>query len=102
MFEYSSVVNVDLETATEFALEQNYPNPFNPSTKISYSIPKASNVKLTVFNLLGQEIQVLVNETKEAGIHEINFNAQSLNSGMYLYKIESGSFTQTKKMTLIK
>ena len=101
-FVYSNVVNIDLGNQTEYTLEQNYPNPFNPSTKITYSIPRASDVKITVFNLLGQEIKTLVNETKEAGIHEINFNAQNLNSGVYLYKIEAGSYIQTRKMTLIK
>ena len=101
-FEYSSTVQVDLENLSTFSLDQNYPNPFNPSTTIKFSLPTASNVKITIFNLLGQEIQTLVDETKEAGIHEINFNAQNLNSGVYLYKIEAGSYIQTRKMTLIK
>jgi len=97
-----AIINTGTEIPKEYTLEQNYPNPFNPSTKITYSIPRASDVKITVFNLLGQEIKTLVNETKEAGIHEINFNAQNLNSGVYLYKIEAGSYIQTRKMTLIK
>jgi hypothetical protein len=101
-FEYSSTVKVDLRNLSTFSLDQNYPNPFNPSTTIKFSLPTASNVKITIFNLLGQEIQTLVDETKEAGIHEINFNAQNLNSGVYLYKIEAGSFLQIRKMTLVK
>jgi hypothetical protein len=101
-FEYSSSVLVDLENLSTFSLDQNYPNPFNPSTTIKFSLPAALNVKITIFNLLGQEIQILVNEIREAGIHEISFNAQNLNSGVYLYKIEAGSYIQTRKMTLIK
>jgi hypothetical protein len=101
-FEYSPTVQVDLGNLSTFSLDQNYPNPFNPSTTIKFSLPAALNVRITIFNLLGQEIQTLVNETKEAGIHEINFTAQNLNSGVYLYKIEAGSFIQIRKMTLIK
>lgn len=101
-FEYSSPVQIDLGSLSTFWLNQNYPNPFNPSTTIQFSLPAALNVKIIIFNLLGQEIQTLVNETKEAGIHEIIFDAQNLNSGVYLYKIEAGSYIQTRKMTLIK
>jgi hypothetical protein len=101
-FEYSSPVQIDLGSLSTFSLHQNYPNPFNPSTTIQFSLPAALNVKIIIFNLLGQEIQTLVNETKEAGIHEIIFDAQNLNSGVYLYKIEAGSYIQTRKMTLIK
>jgi hypothetical protein len=86
----------------KFELSQNYPNPFNPTTTIRFNLPEAGNVKLTLFNILGQEIKTLVNEVKEAGTYTINFNASELNSGMYIYKIETGSFTQTRKMTLVK
>ena len=86
----------------EFSLEQNFPNPFNPSTSIRFNLPESGMVKLTLFNILGQEIKTLVNEFKESGVHTINFNASELNSGIYIYKIDSGSFTQTRKMTLIK
>ncbi len=101
-FEYSSPVQIDLSSLSTFSLHQNYPNPFNPSTTIQFSLPAALNVKIIIFNLLGQEIRTLVNETKEAGIHEIIFDAQNLNSGVYIYKIEAGSYIQTRKMTLIK
>ncbi len=84
------------------SLEQNYPNPFNPTTTIRFNLPKAENVKLTLYNLLGQKIITLVNEYKEPGVYVINFEASDLNSGMYIYEIEAGSFTQTRKMTLIK
>ncbi|RPI13493.1 MAG: T9SS C-terminal target domain-containing protein [Ignavibacteriae bacterium] len=86
----------------EFALHQNYPNPFNPATYINYDIPKASNVTITVYNINGKEVSTLVNEFKQAGAYSISFNASSLASGVYFYKITAGDFTATKKMTLIK
>ncbi len=101
-FEYSKTVEVNLGAPKKFELSQNYPNPFNPTTTISYNIPEATNVKLTIFNILGQEIRTLVNEFKEAGVHTVNFNASELNSGLYIYKLQAGTFTLTKKMTLIK
>ncbi len=85
-----------------YQLEQNYPNPFNPSTKIRFSIPAAGNVKLTVYNILGEKVQTLLNEEMTAGTHSVDFIASNLGSGIFLYRIESGSFTQTKKMTLLK
>ena len=101
-FEYSKAIEVDLGAPNKFELSQNYPNPFNPTTTIKFSLPEAGNVKLTLFNILGQEVKTLVNESKESGVHTINFNASELNSGIYIYKLESGSFTQTRKMTLVK
>jgi hypothetical protein len=101
-FEYSKTIEVDLGAPKKFELSQNYPNPFNPTTTINFNLPEARNVRLTLYNLLGQEIKTLVNEFKESGVQTIIFNGSELNSGMYIYKIESGSFTQTKKMTLVK
>ncbi len=101
-FEYSKTVEVNLGAPKKFELSQNYPNPFNPTTTISYNIPEATNVKLTIFNILGQEIKTLVNEFNEAGVHTVVFNASELNSGLYIYKLQAGTFTQTRKMTLIK
>ena len=101
-FEYSKTIEVDMNGVKKFELSQNYPNPFNPATTISFNLPEAGNVKLTLFDILGQEIKTLVNEFKESGVHTINFNASELNSGMYIYKIESNGLTQTRKMTLIK
>ena len=101
-FEYSKAIEVDLGAPTKFELSQNYPNPFNPSTTICFNLPQAGYVKLTLFNILGQEVKTLVNESKESGVHTINFDATELNSGIYIYKLESGSFTQTRKMTLVK
>jgi hypothetical protein len=85
-----------------YMLEQNYPNPFNPATTISFAIPKAGNVELRVYDLLGREVAVLVNEYKPVGNYSIDFDATELASGVYLYKLISGSFVETKKMMLIK
>ena len=101
-FEYSNVVEVDINTVAEFSLNQNYPNPFNPSTKISFTLPQTANVKLSVFNLLGEKVAELVNEVKSSGFYEVDFNGTDLTSGMYLYRLEAGEFVSTRKMTLIK
>jgi len=90
------------EVPTEFILLQNYPNPFNPTTKIRYSVPQSSNVIIKVFDILGNEIETLVNEEKQTGTYEISWYAANLPSGIYFYKIQSGSFVETKKMILIK
>ena len=85
-----------------YSLQQNYPNPFNPTTKIKYSIPEASQVSLKVYDILGNEVASLVNQEKQAGTYEVQFNASSLSSGVYFYKIKSGSFIQTRKMIVLK
>jgi hypothetical protein len=89
-------------TVTDFRLEQNYPNPFNPSTKINYSLPKAGNVKLTVYNALGSKVLTIVDEYKPAGNYSVQFNGGILASGIYLYRLESGKFNATKKFILLK
>lgn len=86
----------------EYALCQAYPNPFNPMTIIKYEIPKGSLVVLKVFNVLGQEIKTLVEEYQEPGYKEVNFNASSLPSGLYLYRLYAGIFTDTKRVLLMK
>jgi hypothetical protein len=86
----------------EYSLDQNYPNPFNPSTKISYSIKEEGLVKLKVYDVLGKEVATLINENKPAGNYEVEFNASQLPSGMYIYKIQSGQFSDVKKMLLTK
>jgi hypothetical protein len=83
-------------------MSQNYPNPFNPNTTISYSIPSSSFVQLKIFNIIGQEIATLVNEEKLAGNYEVNFDASNLPSGVYIYKMNAGSYVQTRKMILLK
>ena len=95
-------VEDDLNNPLVFNLFQNYPNPFNPSTTIKYSIPEASKVKLTLFNLLGEVLKTLVNEEREAGNYSIELNAASLPSGVYFYQLKAGSFVETKKMLLLK
>ncbi|MFA6025055.1 MAG: T9SS type A sorting domain-containing protein, partial [Ignavibacteriaceae bacterium] len=90
------------KTPNSFSLEQNYPNPFNPNTKISYTVPNESHVKLSVFNLLGELVSMPVNEIKQTGNYTIDFNAGNLNSGIYFYRIETSGFIQAKKMILLK
>jgi len=100
----SSMVNNETSTALprQYTLSQNYPNPFNPSTQIEYALPKATQVTLEVFNSVGQKVMELVNGQKSAGYHTATFDASGLSSGVYLYKITTPSFTETKKMLLIK
>lgn len=95
-------VNEGEATPENYSLEQNYPNPFNPSTTIKFRIPENSFVSLKVYNVLGKEVATLVNEEKNAGIFEVNFNANNLSSGVYFYKLETGNFVKTNKMILLK
>ena len=85
-----------------YSLQQNYPNPFNPATKITYTIPKAGNVQLKVYDILGREVASLVNEVKQPGVYTVNFNASNYASGIYFYRIQSGDFSAVKKMVLVK
>lgn len=94
--------NGDELAPISYALHQNYPNPFNPATAIRYSIPVAERVTLTVYDLRGQEVAVLVNSHQNAGVHEVQFDARDLASGVYFYQIKAGSFTSTRKMLLMK
>ncbi|MEO8513539.1 MAG: T9SS type A sorting domain-containing protein [Ignavibacteria bacterium] len=87
---------------SKFSLSQNYPNPFNPVTNINYTIAQNTFVKITVFDVLGREVRTPVNEFKQAGSYEINFNAEDLGTGIYYYRINAGGYTDTKKMILIK
>ncbi|HKB86521.1 MAG TPA: T9SS type A sorting domain-containing protein [Ignavibacteriaceae bacterium] len=86
----------------DYSLSQNYPNPFNPSTMIKYSIPEKSHITIKIYNVLGSEVAVLVNEEKPAGSYEVNFNAADLSSGVYYYTISAGNFNETRKMILLK
>jgi hypothetical protein len=102
-FEYHNLNGeVMIGTPTEFKLSQNYPNPFNPSTTINFDMPKEGFVSLKVFNTSGKEVASLVNETRSAGYHSVNFNASALSSGVYYYRLESNGITKTMKMALIK
>ncbi|MHB9011268.1 MAG: T9SS type A sorting domain-containing protein [Ignavibacteriaceae bacterium] len=100
-----NITSVKLEnnqTPTNFTLSQNYPNPFNPSTEIKYSIPQSGLVTLKVYNLLGQEVATLVNQEQRSGNYLVNFDALKLASGVYMYRMQSGNFSLTKKMVLVK
>ena len=90
------------EIPTTYSLMQNSPNPFNPTTKIQYSLPETSNVKLSVYNSMGQKVMQLVNENQSAGKYIVDFNAQNLQSGVYFYRLQTNKFVDTKKMLLIK
>ena len=109
LVDFRTDVNDD-ESATlpaRFVLAQNYPNPFNPTTKISFSLPEASLVKIDIFNILGQSVAVIVDERLGPGEHVVEFNARDSNggqiaTGVYFYRLTAGSFTQTRKMTFLK
>jgi len=90
------------ELPDEYSLLNNYPNPFNPSTKIRYSVPQLSIVQIKLFDILGNEIETLVNEEKLAGTYELTWNPVNLPSGVYIYRLRAGDFIQTKKMVLMK
>ncbi len=90
------------EKPTEFSLSQNYPNPFNPSTTIRYGLPHKSAVQLVVFNTLGQQVATLVQEEREAGYHDVIFDGAGLSSGVYFYTLTAGSYTQTRKLLLLR
>jgi subtilisin-like proprotein convertase family protein len=100
---YNAVLSVaNNQIPVKYELKQNYPNPFNPVTKISYSVPKQSYVTLRVYDILGREVQTLVNGIMNTGNYEIEFDAMNLASGVYFYRMESGSFTEVKKLVILK
>jgi hypothetical protein len=99
---YYGVNKINSGMVREYSLSDNYPNPFNPSTVINYAIKEAGLVKIKVYDILGNEVAVLVNETKEAGYHSVKFNASKLPTGVYIYTLQSGSFSDVKKMILVK
>jgi 1,4-alpha-glucan branching enzyme len=98
----TNVELIDDELINDFYLEQNYPNPFNPSTVISFAVPKLSNVKLTVYDILGNEISVLVNEELSPGRYSVDFDAVNVSSGVYFYRISAGDYIEAKKMILLR
>jgi len=110
---FSPVLEVETETGSnavadapgtpkEFRLEQNYPNPFNPTTGVRFQVPGASDVKITVYDILGREVAVLVNERKPAGNYQVTFDAGGLASGVYLYQLKANQFVQTHTMLVVK
>ena len=86
----------------EYALFNNYPNPFNPTTEISYEIPDAGNVNLTVYNVAGEVVKELVNKYNDVGRYSITFNANNLSSGIYFYRLQAKNYAEVKKMVLTK
>jgi len=100
-FEYSDVVEVEV-VPNQYELSQNYPNPFNPSTTIRFSLPQASQIKINIYNMIGEQVATIADGMYEAGYHKVTFNASDLPSGAYVYRIESSDFVQVKKMILMK
>jgi len=101
-YEYSKIVEVNLSHPKTFLLSQNYPNPFNPNTIINYDLPVNSSLTLRVFNILGKEIITLVNEEKPAGRYQVTLDGSNLSSGVYYYQLKTETFTDTKKLLLLK
>jgi hypothetical protein len=95
-------VNVETGVINKFRLEQNYPNPFNPTTTISYSLPKAGDVRLIIYNAIGSKISTIVNEYKQPGSYSVKFNGGNFANGIYLYRLESGNYSAVKKFILLK
>ena len=98
----TDIIDEEVNPVLDFELNQNYPNPFNPTTTINFTIPTTSYVSLKIFNILGKEVTIFVNELKNAGTHSIIFNAAGLSSGVYFYQLKLNNFTATKKFTLLK
>ncbi|MBU94671.1 MAG: hypothetical protein CL669_03660 [Balneola sp.] len=90
------------DIANKFQLYQNYPNPFNPSTNISFTLPKTTNVQLEVYNMLGQKVATLINGRRSSGSHTVRFNTNTLASGVYIYRLRADNISLQRKMTLIK
>jgi len=101
VFVYSDIVEINF-SLEKFSLEQNYPNPFNPSTKITFIVPKNTPVTLKVFDIVGNEITTLLNQQLTSGKHTVEFNSGNLSSGIYLYRIQAGEYSKSKKMILMK
>ena len=102
-FEYHNLTDmIEVGVPDKFALSQNYPNPFNPVTKINFDLPKDSKVDMRIYDMLGREVALLLNEVKTAGYYTINFNASRLSSGIYFYRLSTGDFTSVKKLVVIK
>jgi hypothetical protein len=99
---YSKEVEVEITSPIEYALEQNYPNPFNPSTTIKYSLAEDGNIKLSVYNILGEVVITLVNNLQKAGRYEVTFDASNFASGVYMYRLEAHNYSSIKKMLLVK
>ncbi len=108
--EVMALYNGDVITSIEgeksvpviYSLSQNYPNPFNPSTKIRFTLPQRSDVSLAIYNVIGEKVADLINSELNPGSHEVEFNNTTLSSGIYFYRLKTGSFVDVKKMILLK
>ena len=101
-YDFSEIVEVEWRAFNSYLLEQNYPNPFNPTTTIGFGIKEKNQVKITVLNAIGEEVAIVLNEEREPGFHQIEFSANNLPSGVYFYRLQAGTFTEVKKMMLMK
>lgn len=101
-YKYSDIIEVVPGSPLQFNLFQNYPNPFNPSTNIQFELPADSHVRLSVFNILGERVAILLDGLRNAGFHNINFNGKKLNGGLYFYRLETNEYTNVRKMLLLK
>ena len=97
-----SIVKFANTNNDEYTINQNYPNPFNQSTLIQYSVPKTGFVQIKVFNVIGKYITTLVNEEKQSGTYQVEFNGNNLSSGIYFYRMQADNYLQTKKFLLLK
>ncbi|HSL88148.1 MAG TPA: lectin like domain-containing protein, partial [Ignavibacteriaceae bacterium] len=102
IYEYSDIIEIEYRAFKTYLLDQNYPNPFNPATTIGYGIKEKSDVTITIINAVGEQIIVLLNEEKEAGYYQLNFDASDLPSGIYFYQLKAGVYSAVKKMILVK
>jgi len=100
--DFVDVKDNDNTTPKQYILYQNYPNPFNPTTTIRFDLPERARVVLKICNILGQEVAELVNEEKQPGVYEVNWNASGFANGVYFYRLEAGRYTETKKLVLMK
>jgi hypothetical protein len=101
-FQYSDIITVDIEIPTKFALNQNFPNPFNPATTITYNLPRDGFVTIKVYDIIGSEIETLVNEEKSAGSYVVTFEGKNLSSGVYICTMSGNGFVKSIKMLMIK
>ncbi len=99
---YVGITQTGSEIPQNYSISQNYPNPFNPSTKINFALPKQGLVTIKVYDMLGKEVETLVNEVKSAGQYTVDFNGSKLSSGVYFYRIQANDFVDVKRMMLVK
>ena len=102
LWENYTDVEAEATVVKEYNLSQNYPNPFNPTTTIQYDLQRSQHVTLTVYNILGEQVATLVNSIQSAGEHRLQFDGANLTGGVYFYKLESGDFSETRRMILLK